>query len=209
MSCDDWPCKKLFRCFELTTLPATFAFTDAPCDFTDVHLDEEIFSRLLVKLPEGFESGPREFGYVDTGIETGGVTVHGLSKLRQFGPPVPYCANGRRMVQVDFYSDDPIYFSWPWRVCSGDEGLLMFRSTFLRFTAQFAILESSSKGVKLEFERALPVTTQSIRLAVEGAGRVVRTITEVLSALLPSVAEQVWNIYFSRELPKAFRIALE
>lgn len=183
--------------------------TDSPCDFTDVHLDDEIFSKLLVKLPEGFESGPQEFHSAFPGIEIGGITVHGLSKLSQFGPPIPYCANGRRMVQVDFYNDHPIYFSAPWKACSGDEGQLTLRSTFSRFTAQFAIVESSGEGVKLEFERQLPVTTQSIRVGVEGAGRALNTIFEVLSALLPSVAEQSWNMQFSRDLARAFRMALE
>ncbi|KAH7941657.1 hypothetical protein HPB49_015859 [Dermacentor silvarum] len=183
--------------------------TDAPCDFTDVHLDEEILSELLDKLPEGFESGPQEFRSAFPGIEIGGLTVHGLRKLRQFGPPIPYCAKGRRMVQMDLYNDDPIYFSAPWKACSGDRGQLMLRSAFLRFTAQFAIVESSGEGVKLEFERALPVTTQSIRVGVKGAGRGLNNIFQVLSALLPSVAEEFWNVQFSHYLARAFRMALE
>ncbi|XP_049526760.1 uncharacterized protein LOC119458159 isoform X1 [Dermacentor silvarum] len=195
--------------FVSSSCAAMFYNTDAPCDFTDVHLDDEMFSKLLVKLPEGFESGPQGIHSAIPGIEFGGVTVHGLSKLRQFGPPIPYCANGKRMVQVDLYNDEPIYFSAPWKACSGDEGQLMLRSAFLRFTAQFAIVESSTEGVKLEFERELPVTTQSIRLGIEGAGRALNTIFEVLSALLPSVAEESWNMQFSRDLARAFRMALE
>lgn len=65
------------------------------------------------------------------GIEVGGITWHGLSKLRHFEPAIPYCANGRRMVQWDYYSDDGIFISSPWKACSGDKGQLMLRSTFL------------------------------------------------------------------------------
>ncbi|KAH7941655.1 hypothetical protein HPB49_015857 [Dermacentor silvarum] len=185
-----------------------FYKTDAPCDLS-VHLDDEIFSRLLVKLPESLEYGSQEFHLHFPAIEVGGITWHGLSKLRKFGPAIPYCANGRRMVQVDIYSDDFIFFSAPWKACTGDQGHIMLRSNFLRFTAQFSIVESSEEGVKLEFERALPVETQGLRVAIDGAGRGVSIISEVLSALLTAVLEEAWNEQVSLVLSKAFPIALE
>nr|XP_050037368.2 uncharacterized protein LOC126534162 [Dermacentor andersoni] len=182
--------------------------TDDPCDFTDIQLDSEMFSKLLAKLPEGLEYGPQRFQSLFRGIEVGGITLHGLSKLRQFGPPIPYCAKGKRMVQVDFYNGEPIEFASPWKTCAG-QGQLVLRTMFLRFTAQFTIVESSGEGVKLEFERALPVTTQNIRVVVKGAWPIVLYTVEALSALIPSVLEEAWNKEFSYNLARAFRMARE
>ncbi|XP_075553959.1 uncharacterized protein LOC142586973 [Dermacentor variabilis] len=183
--------------------------TDDPCDFKDIQLDDEMFSKLLAKLPEGLEYGPQRFHSLLPGIEVGGITLHGLSKLRQFGPPIPYCAKGKRMVQVDFYNGEPIEFASPWKTCSGQQGELALRSMFLRFTAQFTIVESSGRGLKLEFERALPVTTGNVRVVVRGVGDIVLDTLEALSALLPSVLEEAWNRQFSYNLARAFRMARE
>ncbi|XP_065281851.1 uncharacterized protein [Dermacentor albipictus] len=198
----------LFAFFS-TSCAAMFYRTDDPCDFTDIHLDDEMFSTLLAKLPEGLEYGSQRFRYVLPGIEVGGMTVHGLSKLRQFGPAIPYCSKGKRMVQVDFYNTQPIDFISPWMACSDDKGKLSLSAEHTRFTAQFIIAESSGEGVKLEFERALPVTTQNIRVVLEGLGDGVGVFFEALSALIPSLLEGAWNAQFSHNLEKAFRMALE
>ncbi|XP_065281879.1 uncharacterized protein [Dermacentor albipictus] len=199
----------LLFAFFSSSCAAMFYRTDEPCDFTDIHLDDEMFSTLLAKLPEGLEYGPQRFHSLLPGIDVGGMTVHGLSKLRQFGPPIPYCTKGKRMVQVDFYTPEPIDFTSPWKACSGDQGKLILRAENTRFTAQFAISESSGEGMMLEFERALPVTTQTVRFVVEGLGHGVSVFFEALSALIPIVLEGGWNAYFSHNLDRAFRMALE
>nr|XP_050037369.1 uncharacterized protein LOC129380074 [Dermacentor andersoni] len=183
--------------------------TDGPCDFTNIQLDDEMFSKLLVKLPEVLEYGPQRFRSLLPGVDVGGMTVRGLSKLRQFGPPIPYCAEGRRMVQVDFYNGEPIELASPWKTCSGQQGELALRSMFLRFTAQFTIIKPSGEGLKLQFERALPVTTQNIRVVVRGMGDIVLDAVKTLSALLPSVLEEAWNSQFPHNLARAFRMVRE
>ncbi|XP_050037371.2 uncharacterized protein [Dermacentor andersoni] len=198
----------LFAFFS-SSCAAMFYRTDDPCDFTDIHLDDEMFSTLLAKLPEGLEYGPQRFRYVLPGIQVGGMTVHGLSKLRQFGPPIPYCSRGKRMVQVDFYNTQPIDFISPWMACSDDKGKLSLRAEHTRFTAQFTIAESTGEGVKLEFVRALPVTTQTFRVVLEGLGNGVGVFFEALSVLIPSLLERAWNAQFSHTLDRAFRMALE
>nr|XP_054928071.1 uncharacterized protein LOC129380222 [Dermacentor andersoni] len=195
--------------FSFSSCAAMEYRTDVPCDFTNIHLDDDMFSKLLVKLPEGLEYGPQRFHSLLPGVDVGAMTVRGLSKLRQFGPPIPYCAHGRRMVQVDFYNVEPIEFASPWKTCSGQQGELALRSMFLRFTAQFAIVESSGQGFKLEFERALPVTTQNIRVVVTGMGHIVLDAVKTLSALLPSVLEEAWNRQFSHTLARAFYMPRE
>ncbi|XP_065281888.1 uncharacterized protein [Dermacentor albipictus] len=198
----------LFAFFS-SSCAAIFYRTDDSCDFTDIHLDDEMFSTLLTKLPEGIEYGPQRFHALLPGINVGGLTVHGLSKLRQFGPPIPYCTKGKRMVQVDFYNAEPIDFAAPWMACSDDKGKLILRAQHTRFTALFTIADSSREGVKLEFERALPVSTQTVRIVVEGIGHGASAFLEALSALIPSLLEGAWNAQFLDNLHRAFRMALE
>ncbi|KAL1418053.1 hypothetical protein MTO96_026330 [Rhipicephalus appendiculatus] len=163
--------------------------TDSACDFTDVAIDGEIFSRLIARLPESIESGPQGYHTLLPGLEVGGLTAKGLNKLRPCGPVIPYCTNGTRMVQVDFYEDGDTHFLSPWKVCTGDEGRIMIRAMFTRSTFQFRIVESTAAGVKLEFDRLLPVTTQGVQIFVQGA--------------------EVWKKEFFRSVHKAFRMINE
>ncbi|KAL1418057.1 hypothetical protein MTO96_026334 [Rhipicephalus appendiculatus] len=191
-------------------LKVTVDSESAPCDFTDVTIDDELFSRLVAKLPEGMESGPQGYHtFVFAGLEAGGLTVHGLSKMQQFGPAIPFCANGSRMLQVDLYSSGDTHFSTPWKTCSGNEGHITIQASFTRFTFQFRVVESTAAGVKLEFDRALPVVTQGVRISVDGAGRAVRATFEILSALLPSFMEELWSSQYSLNINKAFRLINE
>ncbi|KAH7972815.1 uncharacterized protein LOC119375583 [Rhipicephalus sanguineus] len=191
--------------FLASSCGAMFYRTDAPCDFTDVTIDDEVFSRLIARLPEGMQSGRQGYTTLFPGFEVGELTVDGLTKLRQFGPAIPYCSNGTRMVQVDVFSDGDTHFWSPWKTCSGDEGRVTVRALFTRFTFQFRVIESSASGVKLEFDRALPVITQSVRIEVEGAGPVVRGVFEILSALVPSMVEEVWLGQFFMIINDSFR----
>ncbi|KAL1418042.1 hypothetical protein MTO96_026321 [Rhipicephalus appendiculatus] len=183
--------------------------TDTPCDFTDVTIDDEVFSRTIARLPEGVESGPQGYRTLFPGFEVGRQTFEGLSKLQKFGPTIPYCTNGTRMVQVDVFSEGDTHLWSPWKSCSGDQGRVTVRAGLTRFTLQFRVVESSASGVKLEFHSALPVTTQSVRIEVEGAGRAVRGVFEVLSSLLPSFVEELWIQEFFFHIGEGFRLVSE
>uniref|UniRef100_A0A6G5A2B8 Uncharacterized protein n=1 Tax=Rhipicephalus microplus TaxID=6941 RepID=A0A6G5A2B8_RHIMP len=127
---------------------ALYYRTDTPCDFTGISIDDEVLSRLTTRLPEGLESGPEGLYMLFPGFEVGRQTFDGLSKLQKFGPTIPYCANGTRMVQADFFSDDDTHFWSPWKTCSGDEGRVVVRARFTRFTLQFRVVDSPALGVK-------------------------------------------------------------
>ncbi|KAL1418045.1 hypothetical protein MTO96_026323 [Rhipicephalus appendiculatus] len=182
---------------------------DATYDFTDVTIDDDVFPRLIARLPEGIESGPQSYQSYLPGLQVGGLTAHGLSKLRQFGPAILYSTNEARMVQVDLLSEGDVQFWLPWKTCSGDQGRITVRAAFARFTFQFVIVESTDAGVELELHRFLPVTTQDVRIEVEGVGRAVRHTFEILSALLPSATKSFWNKEFKRNVIKAFSMMNE
>ncbi|KAL1418048.1 hypothetical protein MTO96_026326 [Rhipicephalus appendiculatus] len=273
---------------ELTKVLAVVAFLasscaamvyrrDVQCDFTDVNIDDEVFSRLIARLPESLESGPEGYHTLFPGIEVGRQTFEGLNKLRQFGPAIPYCTNGARMVQVDFYSDgdarswspwkicsdDQVFsrliaklpdameigpqcynrllpelqvggptfyglnelrqfrsaimyctsgsrvvqgdlyrdahahFSSAWKTCSGDEGRLSIRPMLTRFTVQFHIDDSTPAGLKLEFDLALPAITKNFRNSVTRAGKIVHLMAfEFISVLLRGILQELWGAQF-------------
>ncbi|KAH7941660.1 hypothetical protein HPB49_015862 [Dermacentor silvarum] len=140
------------------------------CDFSGLRLDNEV-ARVLARLPENHLPGPLELQPYGPGLEVAGFSLKGLNKLRLYGPLFPYCINGSRLLQVDFVNDGDIVLSLPWKACSGHEGRFSVRAMFSRFTAQFRIVESSDKGVKLEpMGRIVPVTTEGLRVIVDGAG---------------------------------------
>ncbi|KAH6927127.1 hypothetical protein HPB50_027086 [Hyalomma asiaticum] len=47
--------------FLSSTGAAMFYRTDTSCDFTDVAIDNEVFSRIIAKLPEDMEIGPQDY----------------------------------------------------------------------------------------------------------------------------------------------------
>ncbi|KAH6927126.1 hypothetical protein HPB50_027085 [Hyalomma asiaticum] len=191
--------------FLASSCAAMFYRPDSPCDFTDVSIDNEVFSKLIAKLPEGMEVGPQGSHSFLPGMEVGSPKLHGLNKLRQFGPAIPYCVNGTRMVQVEVFTGGETYLSSPWKTCSDDEGIVMLRAMFTRFTLLFRVVESTPEGVKLELDGAYPTVSQGVRVVVEGAGEPLRVAIEVLTALVPSFMEELWTIEFSKDIRNAFR----
>ncbi|KAL1418055.1 hypothetical protein MTO96_026332 [Rhipicephalus appendiculatus] len=158
-------------------------------------LTTKVFSRLVAKLPERIEYGPHGYRTLLPGLDVGGQTFEGLRNLRLLGSPIPYCSNGTRMVQADFLSDFDTHFWAPWKTCSGDEGRVSMRCSLTRFTFLFRVLPATVEGVKLEFDRAIPVSALGIRLFVEGSASGVRATLEVLilSALLPAFMQELWS----------------
>ncbi|KAL3200577.1 hypothetical protein MRX96_043272 [Rhipicephalus microplus] len=180
---------------------------DSLCDFRGLRLREEL-SRVLAKLPEVPAFGQEELSPYFPGLEIAGLTVKGLDKLTLYGPLVPYCINGTRMLQADFFNEGNIVFTSPGKACSGHEGRFKVRATLFRFTAQLHVLESPDESVKLRLaSRIVPVTTQGVRAYVEGAGPDVRDASEMLSTLIPGLLEELWYWQFSLEFDRRFRQA--
>ncbi|XP_075553952.1 uncharacterized protein LOC142586967 [Dermacentor variabilis] len=193
----------------VTSCAVTLCGAETTCDISDLNLDNEV-ARVLARLPEIQASGPQELQPYFPGLEVAGFTIKGLNKLRLCGPLFPYCVNGSRMLQVDFVNDGDIVLSLPWKACSGHEGRFSVRAMFSRFTAQFRILKPSEEGVKLELMgRIVPVTTEGLRGVVEGAGTEVRSASEILSVVFPSVVNELWYWQFSLDFDRAMRKALE
>lgn len=195
--------------FLSTTSTATLYGADTTCDFTGLRLVNEL-SRMLGRLPENHAFGPQRLRPFWPGLELGGLSAEGLNKLRLYGPLFPYCINGTRMLQVDFLNDGDTTLSLPWKTCSGHEGRFKLRTMLSRFTAQFRVVESAGNEVKLEpMGRIVPVTTDGIRVVIEGAGSEVRTAFEVLSAMFPGVVNEVWYWKFSLVFDRTFRELVE
>uniref|UniRef100_A0A224YIF9 Metastriate one of each protein family n=1 Tax=Rhipicephalus zambeziensis TaxID=60191 RepID=A0A224YIF9_9ACAR len=180
---------------------------DSTCDFRGLRLRDEL-TRVLAELPKVPAFGTQDLSPYVPGLEIAGFTVEGLDQLTLYGPLVPYCINGTRMLQADFFNEGNIVFRLPWKACSGHEGRFSVRATLFRFTAQFRILESPDEGVKLRLaSRIVPVTTQGVRAFVEGAGPDVRDASEKLSTLIPGLLEEMWYWEFAFEFERRFRQA--
>ncbi|KAL3200575.1 hypothetical protein MRX96_043271 [Rhipicephalus microplus] len=71
------------------------------CGFSRVNVEDPI-DTLFTKFPEYEIIGPEKYYPVFAGFEVSGFNVSGFHKLHQYGPVMPYCRNGTRLVQVDF-----------------------------------------------------------------------------------------------------------
>ncbi|XP_077521706.1 uncharacterized protein LOC144132867 [Amblyomma americanum] len=171
--------------------------TEESCDFTGINI-HGAFKKILQKLTAATYVGSESFRPVFGGLEVGSATINGLNKIRQYGPLLPYCINGARMLQVDLIASSGAEISGPWRHCSGAEGSIKFRSSLVRMTAQLRVnVSESNQEVFLSYGGPLvPVTTQGVLCELEGAGDIAKQASIGLSLVLSTGLQQLWNNMF-------------
>ncbi|XP_049526769.1 uncharacterized protein LOC125946795 [Dermacentor silvarum] len=197
----------LWLAVAFTALSSTVArvFPGSTCNFTGIDVDGAI-ARLITKFPDHEFIGPEKFYPVFAGFEIRGINASGFHKLQQYGPAIPYCMNGSRMVQVDFIKTGDVVLTTPWRHCSGQEGTITLRSEVSRFTTQFHIAQSErEEDIKL-FCRGptIPLTTENIQINVDGAGPNANTVAGILAMVFPGITKELWNQQFFYPLSRAF-----
>lgn len=170
---------------------------DTSCDFTGIDV-QATKSRFLAKMPKETKTMRPGFRTVFPGFEVGGLEVRGWQHLRQFGPAIPYCLNGSRLLQMDLVNDGRISLSVPWRTCSGKEGSIVLSAGVSRFTVQLEFVNSYSanEGVILHLSDYAPSATEELSLRVLGAGPTVNTMTMILSKIFGGVLREAWNDTF-------------
>lgn len=184
--------------------------TDNSCDF--MHLDlEGAVDKLLAKLPEYHLVGPQSFGPVFPGLEIGGMNISGLNKVKRYGPLLPYCMNGTRMLQLDLINSFGTALSSPWRYCSGSEGNITLLTELTRLTTQFRVsVSESSSDVVLSYEGpTIPVTTEGLVVVLEGAGDIARKVTATLSLAFRGFLQHMSAFMFYRQFGVILQNAIE
>ncbi|KAL1418058.1 hypothetical protein MTO96_026335 [Rhipicephalus appendiculatus] len=166
------------------------------CDFTGLDLDTSI-SRFLAKIPVNEDRlGPSDKGTF-AGIEFLGINVTGMNKLSRYGPVIPYCINGTRMVQVELVNKGDVTISFPWKSCAGLRGTIDFKAYITRFTTQLRVKEHGLGDVRFSHEGPLyPVSTENINLRVRGAGTFAMLASDYLSLIFPAALRALWNDQF-------------
>lgn len=183
---------------------------DPPCDFTGFNPSAAV-SRVLAEMPTHTEHGHHEFETIFPGFEVGGLNVSGLHHIEQYGPAIPFCVNGSRLLQVDLIHNDNVALSMPWRSCSGREGIIRLGTELSRFTVQFQVVDSNlGDASALSFVQSLiPVTVEGVYATIEGAGEAFKTVTEVFSKVFDGIIRETWNQAFSSSFYDALQKAVE
>lgn len=183
---------------------------DPPCDFTGFDPGAAV-SRVLAEMPTHTKLGHHEFSTIFPGFEIGGLNVSGLQHIEQYGPAIPFCVNGSRLLQADMIHNDNVALSMPWRSCSGREGIIRLGAELSRFTVQFHVVDSNLvEGSALSFvQSVIPVTVEGVYATIEGAGEALKTVTEVLSKVFDGIIRETWNQVFFSSFYGAIQKAVE
>ncbi|KAL1418037.1 hypothetical protein MTO96_026316 [Rhipicephalus appendiculatus] len=178
------------------------------CDFSGMDLDYAVWS-VLTQLPSEHFMFTRFTPFLP-GIEIGVKKLNGFNKMIRYGPLVPYCMDGKHMVQVDLINSEDVSMSAQWKACSGHEGEVILRNPLARFTVQFrAVPHPVHRAYRLEFEDAVvPVVSAYPYVVIEGAGQEARAASMWLSKIFPMVPQKLWNDYFPKYLQSALRDAV-
>lgn len=179
------------------------------CDFSGIDMDYFV-PRILALLPSNHSITTTDFTLALPGIEIGLQRLSGFNKILPYGPLVPYCVDGRHMMQVDLINNGDVYFSSRWKSCSGHEGEIRLRNSFSRFTVQFHVLtHPTARAFSLDFEDAVvPVSSDYPYVVIEGAGEGVSAASRWLSKIFPAATAKVWNDNFFKYFCSALREAV-
>ncbi|KAH7941661.1 hypothetical protein HPB49_015863 [Dermacentor silvarum] len=132
------------------------------CDFSGIDMDYFV-PRILALLPSNHSITTSDFTLALPGIEIGLQRLSGFNKILPYGPLVPYCVDGRHMMQVDLINNGDVYFSSRWKSCSGHEGEIRLRNSFSRFTVQFHVLtHPTARAFSLDFEDAVVPSQENV-----------------------------------------------
>lgn len=183
---------------------------DTSCDFTSFDPYAAV-SGILAKMPTHTKLGPQEFRTIFPGFEIGCLNVSGLHHIEQYGPAVPFCVNGSRLLQVDLIHNDNVAVSVPWRSCSGMEGSIRLSAELSRFTVQFHVVNSDVENESaLSFiESMTPVAIGGVYATVEGAGEALDIVAAVFSTVFDGILRETWNQAFFSSFYDALVKALE
>lgn len=176
---------------QLKTSPA-----DASCDFSGLDLDEMV-NDVVSQLPAEYPRHKRPFEEVIPGLFVGSIVHTGLDKLRPYGPPLPYCRNGSRLVQVDLATaGDQLKALVPWKTCGGQKGTIE-TTTGARVTVTFKVVrltgkEGSTQAALVHHSGPTPVIVESVSIYLRGAGDILGTAFTVVGKLFPQMPKEFW-----------------
>lgn len=176
---------------QLNTSPA-----DAFCDFSGLDL-EEMVNSVVRQVPAEFPGPQRPTQEVIPGLFVGTVVNTGLDKLRPYGPILPYCRNGSRLVQVDLATTaNQLKASMPWKTCGGQKGTVE-TTTGVRMTVTFEVVrrsdkEGSTHETLVHHSGPTPVSMESVYVTLRGAGDILGTAVTVVGKLFPQLPKEFW-----------------
>ncbi|XP_070386002.1 uncharacterized protein [Dermacentor albipictus] len=194
----------------LATAGTTSAVAGARCHFSDVDLDA-LVSDMLDKMPEEWAMQPGFTKTLIPGVEIGGANVTGLHLLRRYGPLLPYCDNGTRMIHFDLVNrGGGIQISFPWQLfCSGNGGIVGLAVGFTRITVPLRI-DGSGTDAKLSLEGPVtPVAIEGIHLRLTGAGTQLEEAFAMIGKLAPTHQREEWNRLFFTTMYDVFGKTLD
>ncbi|XP_077539301.1 uncharacterized protein LOC144151990 isoform X2 [Haemaphysalis longicornis] len=188
---------------------------DASCDFTGFDSYAAV-SRILAKMPTYTEfpytlfSSPPGASSV-LGLEIGGLNASGLHHIQQYGPALPFCVNGSRVLQVDLIHNGLVTLSMPWRTCSGRQGSINICAALSRFTVLFRLVDSEQRNETAlsVMPPVVPVALDGAYVLVDGAGEGVKMAAGVLSSVFSGVVRDMYNQLFFASFHLALQQAME
>lgn len=169
---------------------------DESCDFSGLDLDRMV-NDIVSQLPAE-DSGPkRPFDEALPGLFVGSLVHTGFDKLRPYGPLLPYCRNGSRLVQVDLATtEDLLKVSVPWKTCAGQKGTAE-TTTGARVTVTFEVArltgkEGSTGATLVHHSGPTPVAVESVSVYLRGAGDILGGAVTVVGKLFPQMPKEFW-----------------
>lgn len=185
-------------CFLLPYARPQTTSSAGTCDFSGLNLElmvTDVLSHLPVQYAE-HEHWPEAF---IAGFLSSSVVYTGFDKLKLFGPVVPYCKNGSRLVQVDLATsgEDQVSAWARWKTCNGLNGTFG-TYTGARVTVTFEVVNPTfprrggSVPVLTHHSGPRPVFIDKVSLFLDGAGDVLATVTAVVGKLFPQFSKEFW-----------------
>lgn len=190
--------------YSTAIFPRFSHFSEASCDFSGLDLDEMV-NDVVSQLPAEHSGPRRPPEEVIPGLFLGSVVYAGLDQLRPYGPLLPYCRNGSRLVQVDLAATEgQLKVLLPWKTCAGQKGTIE-TTTGARGTVTFKVvrlsdMEGSSPASLVHHSGPTPVIVDPVSVYLRGAGDILGTAFTVVGKLFPQLPKEFWLDVLSHRL---------
>uniref|UniRef100_A0A4D5S6V4 Putative secreted protein n=1 Tax=Ixodes scapularis TaxID=6945 RepID=A0A4D5S6V4_IXOSC len=171
------------------------------CDTLDRDLELKL-NQLFSLLPKAYSD--TQFGGAKIGtnlLTIGNATITHLNRLEPSSKYQVFCTKDERRIIANLRSD-VLEISYPWKVCSGDQGRISTESPMVGLEVVFLVRETD-QGRTLMVSRVTPLILEGILVHFIGAGMIPATIFSMAGHLFPGPFRYYWAMVMPEFVKRA------
>ncbi|KAM7314657.1 uncharacterized protein LOC120839558 [Ixodes scapularis] len=177
------------------------------CDVPDKAWLEEKLDKLIRNLPNNHLVNDTKLEIFQGAMFLGEGNLLGLQFLEQDKPYNTFCRDKETVTVFSVRCKHSLRMHIPWRLCSGHNGTIISEAGLIRFEGELVTRKTNS-GTEYRIKNVIPVTLEGLYFRMNGAGKIVSTITGALGFILSGLVRLLWASAITPFVEDAFQQTL-